>query len=41
MSLEKLKRNKVAAVVSDEVNERLLKRYSKGIVEQIRKFGKA
>jgi len=38
MSLEKLKKNKFAAVVSDDD---LLKRYSKGIVEQIRKFGKA
>jgi len=38
MSLEKLKRNKV---VRDEVNERLLKHYSKAIVEQIREFGKA
>jgi len=38
MSLEKLKRNKV---VVDEVNEKLLKHYSKGIVEQIREFGKA
>jgi hypothetical protein len=38
MSLEKLKRNKFAAVVSDDD---LLKRYSKGIVEQIREFGKA
>ena len=38
MSLEKLKRNKFAAVVSDDD---LLKHYSKGIVEQIREFGKA
>ena len=38
MSLEKLKRNKV---VVDEVNERLLKHYSKAIVEQIREFVKA